>query len=224
MIRGATEGAGGTWTRTNLLDTDLGISAFGEDDQGELYVADVFGGGIYRITPATAPPTSDDFEDGDASDWTADSGSWSVVAGALQNEPARKARILSPIPSCPTCSITATFGPPGAGTDLVLIGWWKSASSHVEVIVSERRDKIILRRIVGGEVVARDAVPYPIDTDQGLTLLVDSDGRRLTVFVSGGSPTLSIRAHGLKQGLVGFAVKAARGDLATGALDQIEVE
>jgi len=33
-----------------LRDTDLSISAFGEDEAGELYVADYAGGGIYRVT------------------------------------------------------------------------------------------------------------------------------------------------------------------------------
>ena len=39
----------GNWTRELLLDTNLGISSFGEDQAGELYVADTNGGGIYRL-------------------------------------------------------------------------------------------------------------------------------------------------------------------------------
>ena len=37
-----------TWTVTDLLQTDFRISAFGEDEKGELYVVD-HGGAIYRI-------------------------------------------------------------------------------------------------------------------------------------------------------------------------------
>jgi len=40
---------GGQWRRRQLLDTDLGISSFGEDLQGNLYVCDLDGGGIWRI-------------------------------------------------------------------------------------------------------------------------------------------------------------------------------
>ena len=38
----------GAWTSTELLDSELSISTFGEDEQGELYVADL-GGTLYRI-------------------------------------------------------------------------------------------------------------------------------------------------------------------------------
>jgi len=38
----------GAWTATELLDSDASISTFGEDEQGELYVADL-GGTLYRI-------------------------------------------------------------------------------------------------------------------------------------------------------------------------------
>ncbi len=39
----------GSWSTAQLLDTPLGISAFGEDEAGELYVADLVGGVIYQI-------------------------------------------------------------------------------------------------------------------------------------------------------------------------------
>ena len=38
----------GTWTSTELLDSDVSISTFGEDERGELYVADL-GGTLYRM-------------------------------------------------------------------------------------------------------------------------------------------------------------------------------
>ncbi len=48
-IWGGTENAEtGAWTSTELLDSELSISTFGEDEQGELYVADL-GGTLYRI-------------------------------------------------------------------------------------------------------------------------------------------------------------------------------
>ncbi len=33
---------------TQLLDTELNISSFGEDERGELYILDA-GGGLYRL-------------------------------------------------------------------------------------------------------------------------------------------------------------------------------
>lgn len=40
----------GVWKNQLLLDSDLSISTFGEDEAGNLYVADHAGGGIYKVT------------------------------------------------------------------------------------------------------------------------------------------------------------------------------
>jgi glucose/arabinose dehydrogenase len=42
--------AGGTWENKLMLDSTLSISTFGEDEAGNLYVADHGGGNIYKIT------------------------------------------------------------------------------------------------------------------------------------------------------------------------------
>jgi glucose/arabinose dehydrogenase len=49
LIWGGTENLEtGVWTPVELLDSELAISTFGEDEQGELYVAD-HGGTLYRL-------------------------------------------------------------------------------------------------------------------------------------------------------------------------------
>jgi hypothetical protein len=57
-IWGATEDAIGKWTAEELLDTDLQITAFGEDEDGEIYLADYAAGAgaIYRISGNPAAP------------------------------------------------------------------------------------------------------------------------------------------------------------------------
>ena len=56
-IWGAMQQSNGTWIRQTLLTTSpkLAISTFGEDANGELYVADL-NGAIYRITETTPTP------------------------------------------------------------------------------------------------------------------------------------------------------------------------
>jgi hypothetical protein len=54
-IWGAIPNVNGTWTTSQLLDTTLLISSFGEDESGELYVADL-GGSIYRIVNNNSAP------------------------------------------------------------------------------------------------------------------------------------------------------------------------
>jgi len=59
-IWGAAPDAQGNWVTTELLDTDLQITAFGEDEDGELLVASLFPGpgAIFRISEVAAqPPT-----------------------------------------------------------------------------------------------------------------------------------------------------------------------
>lgn len=51
----AKAGAGGTVAPELVLATGLSISSFGEDAAGELYLADLAGGAIYRITVPQAP-------------------------------------------------------------------------------------------------------------------------------------------------------------------------
>ncbi|MSP11471.1 MAG: glucose dehydrogenase [Chloroflexi bacterium] len=41
---------GGNWQTVEQLDTDLQISAFGEDESGEVYITDIGKGVIYRVT------------------------------------------------------------------------------------------------------------------------------------------------------------------------------
>jgi glucose/arabinose dehydrogenase len=52
----ATQGSGGTWSTTQLQDTNLSISSFGEDQAGELYLThyDPVAGALYRIRGTTS--------------------------------------------------------------------------------------------------------------------------------------------------------------------------
>ncbi len=42
----------GAWTKTKLLDTELQITSFGEDERGELYLVDFLTGVLYRLGAA----------------------------------------------------------------------------------------------------------------------------------------------------------------------------
>ena len=45
------EDAPGNFSLEELLDTDLNIGSFAQGNDGEIYVLDIFGGGIYQIVP-----------------------------------------------------------------------------------------------------------------------------------------------------------------------------
>jgi glucose/arabinose dehydrogenase len=57
-IWGARQLVGGTWESEELLASGLNVSTFGEDEAGELYVADHTGGMLYRIVGPTPTPTA----------------------------------------------------------------------------------------------------------------------------------------------------------------------
>ncbi len=61
--------SGGDWTATEWSDTSLRISAFGEDEAGELHVVDLLGGAIYRFESPSSIFT-DLFESSDATRWS----------------------------------------------------------------------------------------------------------------------------------------------------------
>ena len=73
-VWGATP-AGSVWTSAPLLSSFLSVSSFGEDEAGELYLADRVSssGAVYRIidTSPTDQVFTDGFESGDISAWSA---------------------------------------------------------------------------------------------------------------------------------------------------------
>jgi len=65
---------GSTWSSMPLLSSFLNVSTFGEDEAGEIYLADrISSGAVYRIIDSS--PTnvvfSDGFESGDTTAWSA---------------------------------------------------------------------------------------------------------------------------------------------------------
>lgn len=58
----------GGWNSALFADTDIGISSFGEDEEGEIYVTGLFGGTVYRFeSPSTI--FADGFESGTILGW-----------------------------------------------------------------------------------------------------------------------------------------------------------
>lgn len=51
LVWSGTSEDGATWTMSDPVETGLGISAFGEDAEGNLYVTDLNGGGVYLLAP-----------------------------------------------------------------------------------------------------------------------------------------------------------------------------
>ena len=67
---------GGGWTATPMLATGFAVSSFGEDESGELYIADHASGGagrVLRVVDTSPVPIlfADDFETASLAAWSA---------------------------------------------------------------------------------------------------------------------------------------------------------
>ncbi len=59
-IWGAAPNSDGSWTSVELVDTNYSVTAFGQDERGELYLTDYYAGTIYKISAsgfADVPPS-----------------------------------------------------------------------------------------------------------------------------------------------------------------------
>lgn len=52
FLWGGGQDASGEWVMSDPIETGMGISGFGEDDAGNVYLTDLNGGGVYLVSPA----------------------------------------------------------------------------------------------------------------------------------------------------------------------------
>lgn len=53
LLWGGGRNADGDWVKSAPIETGFGISSFGEDSTGNIYLTDLDGGGVYKIVPAS---------------------------------------------------------------------------------------------------------------------------------------------------------------------------
>ncbi len=218
--------AGGSWNASLLTDTPFFVTTFGEDESGELYLADATTGTIYRLGAAGATGFMDDFEDGDASDWNVIRGAWSVAGGSLTNGPAKKAEILAPFAGCTLCTVTATVRIATAGGSVSLLAFRESAESYVEVRLSDKDDTLLFKRVRKGKVTAKQKVAWAVTPGADTELEVAYDGAQLTLTVDdAGAPDIVLDQTGNAApfGNVGFLVKGPGKGKVSGLFEEISV-
>lgn len=219
---------GSNWNYTILAATGNLVSSFGEDEAGEIYYASLGfsadAGAVYKLTVPPVVPFTDDFADGDASDWSTPKGSWSVVNQALQGITNKKADALAPFTGCSLCTIEADLQIDTAGGRVSLLGWDRSKSDMVELILMEDKDRLILKQRSGGTVSAKQKLDQVIDAGVKYHVKITFDGTQFQVFFNGAvSPTMTMPSAGPPAGNVGFRVKSTSRSNVTGTFDQIDV-
>lgn len=208
-IWGSGQNSQDIWQAVLLFDTDFLISTFGEDEDGELYVANHpggSGGAIYKLVDTGGPQLfADDFEDGIATDWSIASGKWKVVNGEYQGKSSTKAKSLAPFQGCTLCTIETDVKVATAGARASLFGWYQNSSNYVEVRLSEAGDELLFMQKSGGQVVAKQSIPQTVDLGVSYHITITYNGFSFQISVFG-TPVLSVDAGASASGNVGFRV------------------
>jgi glucose/arabinose dehydrogenase len=225
IIWGATDDGNGNWTSTQLADSGYSISTFGEDENGEIYVADLSTGNVYRIATASGLPFTDDFEDGDASDWTPNNnGTWVVNTGNLEGTTNKKSTDLAPFGGCSSCTVEADLRIVTAGGRVSLIGWWINKANYVELILKDDKDKIVFKQRSGGSTVAKTSIDQVLDPGVDYHVKITYDGVQFQVFLNqGATPIVTVNSQALSIGTFGFRVKSTTKANTTGSFREISI-
>lgn len=155
---------------------------------------------------------SDDFSDGDASDWIVEKGSWSAAGQALTNTSGDgKPRIISPFIGCGVCSFEVDVKRgQSQGATLSVYGWWVDSKNYVELLMNKDKGKWILKHKINGDLVNKSNVKGTINTGQFYHVKLANDGTNFTATIDGGL-TVSIPVTGTPLGTTAFKVKGTIG-------------
>lgn len=213
------------WSTAQVFDTTLKISSFGEDESGEIFVADASDRAIYKIIGPRGGPFADDFEDNQMN-WMIKKGTWNESGGALSNDSSTKAEAFAPYAGCDFCSLEVNFRANTSGAKISILGWVEDDRNYVELKMMEAKDKWSLKHIANGSVVANAAGKHPglsIDTDY--TVRISFDGAQFRVFLDGNSiPLIIMPTNHSALGNVSFRVKGSRSISARASFAYIVVQ
>lgn len=165
----------------------------------------------------------DDFQDGDASDWTFVKGSWNVTNGDLTGTTNKKSDALSPnFGGCTSCTIQANLSIDTANARASILGWFIDKRNLVEVRLMDDKDKVLLKQKVGGITVAKGSSSQNISPGTNYNLSISFNGTQFEVFLNGSS-ILTTTTSTPPSGNVGFRVKSISGSNVTATLSDITV-
>lgn len=157
----------------------------------------------------------DDFEDGVVDlTWIYIKQGWSESGGSLIATPTGKKAVAVAMPvfaGCSSCSVEAAMQTSGgAGNTLWLLGWYVDKKNTIELLMKQESGKWLLKERIAGVVVGKAKGLAPINVNQSYDVLVAFDGVNFTVTIDG-TPLITMPAHSLHTGTVGFQAKSTTG-------------
>ena len=171
-----------------------------------------------QIQPASGPNCllADDFGDGvmDQS-WTYKGRTWSELGGYLVGSTGgRLTAIADPASAgCGQCTVSGTVLP-GLKGKAVLLGWYVSDATDVELRFIKSKNRIQLAQRVGGTDKSRAWVPWTIVPGAAYASSITFDGSAFTAFVNGSAVlTIPVVPRTMPFGPGGFSVRKGSGRL-----------
>lgn len=150
----------------------------------------------------------DDFEDGNASDWTYSKGNWNVTAGSLIGNYDKKAQSLAPFSGCSDCTVQADIQFESVGGMVSLLGWYQDKKNYVEIVLNEGKNKFQLIQKVNGKKTIKSKLSATIDPGIRYIVQVSLNNGILNVSLNGNSMFANV-AVGNVFGTVGFKINDA---------------
>jgi CSLREA domain-containing protein len=166
----------------------------------------------------------DDFEDGDASDWSHNKGTWNVVAGKLTGTVDKKGDALSPdFGKCSECSMEADIRIDSADARVSLLAWVEDKKNLVEIRLMEDRDKVLLKQRKNGRTVAKKKALYEIDRGVTYNVRTYFDGYEIQVLIDD-VLLFTVPAADIPNGNAGLRIKSMSGLPVSASFEQVTVD
>jgi hypothetical protein len=205
-----------------LFDTNYFVASFGEDESGELYFVDAGGGALYKLVGPGSPTFSDDFLDG-TFNWNSLKGTWQETGGNLNNMPAKKSEVLTPLVfgGCSLCTINTQVQVDSESAKVSILGWYKDKSTYVELRMMPQKDKWVLKQVSNGSTVAKQKGLFPnLSAGVNYQIQISYNGSQFQVTVNG-NLIITMPDGASAFGIAGYRVKGS--SPATASFAQIDV-
>lgn len=171
----------------------------------------------------------DGFEDGDASDWIIQNGTWSVhqgVGSSHELEGTTNANGKATIDSPPfsvspkrTVSAHVKFATSNAR---ITIAGWKEESDYLKVTLTPETGSVVIKQKRGRNFKSK-SFPFTFFTAISYNLQVSYDGQKFTVLLDGQNLGV-MNKIGTPTGIFGFSIRSTDGSIAIGSLQDVIIQ
>lgn len=152
---------------------------------------------------------TDEFNDGDLSNWNFNKGQWFESAGDLVGMTDKKTDIFpSSFGGCGNCTVEAELMMQQPEGVISLIGWYQNKKNYVELMLDDKKDRLIFKqRSESGS--DKQKIAYTVDPNKNYKIKI-VPGATFKIYINN-SLVLDVPAVWAGPGIVGFRIKNTTG-------------